>query len=81
MRIAVVGATGGLGRHVVPYDVVDDQPVTYAELYRWVAAQTGAPDPPLGGQTLRPSLACSNARIKRELGWSPAYPSFRAGLA
>ena len=63
------------------YNVVDDQPVTYAELYRYVAAQTGAPDPPLGSQASRPSLACSNARIKRELGWSPAYPSFRAGLA
>jgi nucleoside-diphosphate-sugar epimerase len=63
------------------YNVVDDQPVTYAELYRWVAAQIGAADPPLGGPTLRPSLACSNARIKRELGWLAAYPTFRAGLA
>ncbi len=33
------------------------------------------------GSPRRSSLAVSNGKIKRELGWWPAYPSFRSGLA
>jgi hypothetical protein len=27
------------------------------------------------------SLACANARARGELGWQPAYPTYRSGLA
>lgn len=63
------------------YNVVDDEPPTYAELYAYVAAQEGAAPPAAGGPRVRQSFACSNAKIKRELGWQPAYPTYRSGLA
>jgi nucleoside-diphosphate-sugar epimerase len=62
------------------YNVVDDRPVSYRELYTLVARQIGASDPKLN-QTEMPSLGCSNNRIKTDLGWHPAFPSFRSGLA
>ena len=63
------------------YNVVDDEPPTYAALYAYVAAQEGVAPPAAGGQRVRQSFACSNAKIKRELGWQPAYPTYRSGLA
>ena len=63
------------------YNVVDDEPPTYAALYAYVAAQEGVAPPAAGGQRTRESFACSNAKIKRELGWQPAYPTYRSGLA
>lgn len=62
------------------YNVVDDHPVTYADLFTFVARQAGAPDPGTNGMEM-PSLGCSNTRIKTELGWHPAFPSYRSGLA
>jgi nucleoside-diphosphate-sugar epimerase len=62
------------------YNVVDDTPTTYRELYSHVAAHLGAPEPPSGGAPVR-SLGCSNAAIQRALGWEPAWPSYRSGLA
>ena len=63
------------------YNVVDDEPVTYRQLYGHVAAQVEGPEPTLGGETILPSLGCANARLKAALGWSPAYPTYRSGLA
>lgn len=80
MARAVVLATEEAGGGSI-YNVVDDRPVCYEELYTYIAAQVGAPKPPRDGPALRPSLGCSNRRIKAELGWQPAYPSYRSGLA
>lgn len=63
------------------YNVVDDTPVRYRELFGHIAAQAGGPQPAPGGAAGLSSLACSNRRIKAELGWQPAYPSYRSGLA
>jgi len=63
------------------YNVVDDEPPTYADLYAYVAAQEGVAPPAAGGVRARQSFACSNAKIKRDLGWQPAYPTYRSGLA
>lgn len=63
------------------YNVVDDEPPAYAGLYAYVAAQEGVAPPAAGGARVRQSFACSNAKIKRELGWQPAYPTYRSGLA
>lgn len=62
------------------YNVVDDTPVRYGDLYRYVAAQMMAPEPATGGPPV-PSLGCSNAAIRRALGWEAAWPSYRSGLA
>jgi nucleoside-diphosphate-sugar epimerase len=62
------------------YNVVDDAPVSYGELYRYIAAQMMAPEPSAGGPSVA-SLGCSNAAIRRALGWEPAWPSYRSGLA
>lgn len=62
------------------YNVVDDTPVSYTELYCYVAAQMMAPEPAAGGPPVD-SLGCSNAAIRRALGWEPAWSSYRSGLA
>ena len=61
------------------YNVVDDHPVTYRELYGYVAALAGGPEPGAGGAP-GASLGCRNERIRAELGWAPAYPSYQSGL-
>ncbi|HEY1391545.1 MAG TPA: NAD(P)-dependent oxidoreductase [Ktedonobacterales bacterium] len=62
------------------YNVVDDAPVSYRELYNYVAARRMLPDPSAGGPPAAP-LGCSNAAIRRALGWEPMWPSYRSGLA
>lgn len=62
------------------YNVVDDYPVTYRELYDHVAARAGAPVPDAGAPLFLPSLGCRNALLKTELEWTPAYPTYRSGL-
>lgn len=62
------------------YNVVDDAPVSYGELYLYIAAQRMAPEPPAGGPAVN-SLGCSNAAIRDALDWTPAWPSYRSGLA
>ncbi len=62
------------------YIAADDHPATYRDLLGYVAAQEGAAPPGRGGPTLLPSFRVSNAKL-RALGWTPAYASFRSGLA
>jgi nucleoside-diphosphate-sugar epimerase len=61
------------------YNVVDDHPVTHKELFEYLAALVGGPSPAAGGPVFLPSFACRNDRLK-DLGWAPAYPSYRSGL-
>ncbi|HTE19934.1 MAG TPA: NAD(P)-dependent oxidoreductase [Armatimonadota bacterium] len=61
------------------FNVVDDEPVTYRQLYGHVAALLNADVPEAGGPEIR-SLGCSNARLKEHLGWTPAFPSYRSGI-
>jgi nucleoside-diphosphate-sugar epimerase len=63
------------------YLVVDDRPVAWRTLYRYLAAQVNASEPEPGGEVFLPSLGCNNARIKVELKWEPLYATYRAGLA
>lgn len=80
MARAVVLATERAPAHSI-YNVVDDQPVTYAELYQYVAVLVGGPLPTPGGPMFLPSFGCCNDRLKAALGWSLAYPTYRSGLA
>lgn len=80
MAHAVVLAAEQAPAHSI-YNVVDDQPVTYAEFFAYLSATTGSAQPTTGGLASLPSFSCSNARLKAELGWSLAYPTYRSGLA
>jgi nucleoside-diphosphate-sugar epimerase len=63
------------------FNVVDNLPVTYRELFGYISAQEGTRPPQPGGDVTLPSLACSNAAIRSELEWSPFYKTYRSGLA
>ncbi len=76
------------------YNIVDDEPVAIARWLPALAAAVGA-KPPLrvprwlgrivGGEGVVVMMTdvrgASNAKAKRELGWSPAHPSFVGELA
>ena len=76
------------------YNVVDDDPAAVAEWLPALAEAIGAPKPwhvpQLIGRMLAGEAAvvmmtdirgASNAKAKRELGWEPRRPSWRAGFA
>lgn len=88
--VAAIGkATAGQA-----YNVVDDFPATWGEMFHAHARAAGTRPPrALPGWMIRltapyfaslmidTSLRVSNAKAKAELGWSPALPSYREGLA
>lgn len=80
MARAVVRAAEWEGEGRI-FNVVDDQPVTWRELLGYVAAHEGVAPPVPGGRAELPSLAVANEAIKTILGWVPAFPTYRAGLA
>ncbi|MCP2358362.1 nucleoside-diphosphate-sugar epimerase [Nonomuraea thailandensis] len=85
---AVEGGTRGV------YNIVDDDPAAVADWLPEVARMLGARKPMRvprfvgrlaageAGVVLMTELrGASNAKAKRELGWRPAHPSWRQGLA
>jgi 2-alkyl-3-oxoalkanoate reductase len=76
------------------YNIVDDEPATVAEWLPVVARCAGA-RPPLrvpgwlgrlaageaGMSMMTQVRGCSNAKAKRELGWTPIWPTWRDGFA
>jgi nucleoside-diphosphate-sugar epimerase len=75
------------------YNVVDDEPATVAEWLPFLAQAVGAKAPYrvprwigrlAAGQTgvsmMTQIRGSSNAKAKRELGWQPAWPSWRHGF-
>jgi nucleoside-diphosphate-sugar epimerase len=88
-------ATVAAVEHGAPgiYNVVDDEPAPVAEWLPAAAAAAGAPAPRRVprwvGRILAGDVAAvmmtevrgaSNAKAKRELGWTPAHPSWRTGF-
>ena len=84
---ALEAGRGGL------WHVVDDHPVSSAELFMELARRIGAPAPRHAPVWLARLLAgsytvemftvathTSNARIRRDLGWAPSFPTIREGL-
>jgi nucleoside-diphosphate-sugar epimerase len=74
------------------YNLCDDEPCPNSEVIAYAAQLLGLPIPPevpLAEADLSPTEArfyaeskrVSNARAKAELGWRPAYPTYREGLA
>jgi len=76
------------------YNVVDDDPAPVAEWLPALAQQLGAKKPvrvprfigrlfagEVGVVMMTEVRGASNAKAKRELGWSPGHPSWRPGFA
>jgi 2-alkyl-3-oxoalkanoate reductase len=76
------------------YNVVDDDPAPARDWLPVLAAAAGAKPPRhiprwlarmVAGEALTTMMTeirgASNAKAKRELGWTPAYPSWREGFA
>jgi 2-alkyl-3-oxoalkanoate reductase len=75
------------------YNVVDDDPAPVSEWLPFLATCLGAKPPrhvpawlgrQLAGEAvvmmMTESRGSSNAKAKRELGWTPRYPSWRDGF-
>ncbi|MDX2296824.1 MULTISPECIES: NAD-dependent epimerase/dehydratase family protein [Streptomyces] len=86
---AIANATAGQA-----YNIVDDCPATWGEMFRAHAQAAGTPPPrALPGWLIRltapyfaslmidTSLRISNAKAKAELGWNPYHPGYHDGLA
>ncbi len=80
------------GRAGQAYNVVDDQPVNWRDFLGALATAFGAPPPlsaprwtlrvaPFAYTFLTSTLRVSNAKAKRELGWTPSAPTYREGIA
>jgi nucleoside-diphosphate-sugar epimerase len=74
------------------YNLCDDEPASAAEVTTFAAALLGIeppPEEPFDAEALSPAAQrfyaeckrVSNARAKAELGWRPAYPTYREGLS
>lgn len=74
------------------YNLCDDEPAPNSAVVAYAAELLGLPVPPeipveaanLAGPAQRfyaESKRVSNARAKAELGWRPAYPTYREGLS
>jgi nucleoside-diphosphate-sugar epimerase len=61
--------------------VADDAPARMREILEHVARLAGGPPPQPGGRGFGVSFRLRNARARERLGWAPAYPDYRAGLA
>lgn len=81
------------GRPGQAYNVVDDLPASWEAVFTAMAAAFGAPPPRrLPGWVLRlaapyvasfvvgTSMRVANDKAKAELGWRPAYATYRAGI-
>ncbi len=80
------------GRAGQAYNIVDDEPVRWADYLDALAAELGARRPwrvpgwmlraiPYLGPIMFTSMRVSNAKARRELGWAPAVPTYREGVA
>ena len=79
------------GRAGQAYNIVDDEPVRWADYLDTLAAELGVRRPrrvptwllraiPYVHTLMTTSMRVSNARAKNELGWAPAVPTYRDGI-
>lgn len=76
------------GRAGEVYNAVDDEPVTQAHFFEWLAGTLGKYPPPRvpeNPEAVRKrgvtNKRVSNRKIKMELGWPFVYPNFRIGYS
>ncbi len=69
------------------FNVVDDAPALKRDVVSWLAQRENLPMPVFTGtaapgrSAVVPDRIISNMKLKRVLGWSPRYPSFREGYS
>lgn len=80
------------GRPGQAYNIVDDQPATWSEVFTAMAAAFGAPPPrhvarwllrliaPYVATLIDTSMRVSNAKAKTELGWQPRFRNYLEGI-
>ncbi len=79
------------GRAGQSYNIVDDEPVQWADYLNAFATELRARRPwrvptwvlrpiPYLHSIMTTSMRVSNAKAKRELGWAPAVPTYRQGI-
>lgn len=84
-------ASMGRPRPGAAYNLTDDEPAPAHVVMEWAAARMGLPRPPeieLDDPAVTDAMRrfyldskrVSNALAKAELGWRPAYPTYREGL-
>ncbi len=61
-------------------NAVDDEPVTYGELFRQIRLALGATTRRAGAIPVLPGFRASNARARAVTGWHPFFGSYRTGL-
>jgi nucleoside-diphosphate-sugar epimerase len=81
------------GRPGEIYHIVDDEPVAWRDYLPHMAQVVGAPAPralpvwlarvvaPYGARFMTTRLPVANGKARRQLAWTPALPSYLAGLA
>ncbi|MBK9139116.1 MAG: SDR family oxidoreductase [Verrucomicrobia bacterium] len=69
------------------YNAVDNEPVTQATVFEWLARTLGQPipsavseDPPSGRRRGLTNKRVSNRKLREATGWTPLFPSFREGF-
>lgn len=60
--------------------VCDDQPAPWRDVFGFIAALNGQPEPQPGGQSGFPSFRLRNRRAREALGWTPFHATYRSGL-
>lgn len=60
--------------------VVDDEPVTYRDLFGHIARACGAPPPSGGGALERPSFRLRADLARGAWGWRPHFSTYRSGI-
>ncbi len=76
---AVLAAKAGRPGEV--YLIVDDEPTPRGDFYRFASERGGSPPLEFPSDPSRLAKRCSNRKAREELGFVPAYPSYREGLA
>ncbi|MEV4287077.1 NAD(P)-dependent oxidoreductase [Nonomuraea bangladeshensis] len=75
---AAVAALGWPAGHV---NVCDDEPAAGLDWAPAFCRAVGAPAPPVSGAPANPAArGADNRHARRDLGWTPAYPSWREGF-
>ena len=67
------------------FNVVDNQPVTESEWFRYVCERLNKPLPPVGPRDFDRKRGWTNKQVSNQklrlLGWEPIFPTFKEGLA
>lgn len=90
---AAAAVVAALSRGQGVYNIVDDEPAPVREIVTVLAREVGAKPPrrvpvwlarmvvgDVGVSMLTQARGSSNAKARRELGWTPLWPSWRAGF-